>query len=314
MLRKKGLYLQIPSSVAANKHIAFATCSSCPDLAKDDRSLAAALVAAGHRVEAAPWDDITIDWGRYDTVIIRSTWNYHMHPEAFLSWLRRLESYPLQVANPVDILEWNMDKEYLADLRQLDVPLPPTLFLETDSSPCLDSIFQDTGWQKAVIKPCISATAYNTWVTTPKTAAADTPELRQLINTGKYMIQEFMEEVETDGEYSLIFFGQQYSHAVKKTVKKGDFRVQEQFGGLSRPTRPGPSIIRQATAILDTAVPFTSSPRLLYARVDGVIHKGIFTLMELELVEPSLFINSNTLAIQQFAYFFNSSFTAAAIC
>src|SRR5206468_2487017 len=110
-------------------------------------------------------DDITIDWGRYDTVVIRSTWNYHMHPQAFLSWHRRLESYPLQVANPVDILEWNMDKKYLADLRQLDVPLPPTLFLDNDSNACLDSIFQDTGWQKAVIKPCISATAYNTWIT-----------------------------------------------------------------------------------------------------------------------------------------------------
>lgn len=300
--------------MAANKLIAFATCSSFPDLAKDDRTLAAALVAAGHQVEAAAWDDITIDWDRYDSVVIRSTWNYHMHPRAFLGWLHRLESYPLQVANPVDILEWNMDKEYLADLRQLDVPLPPTLFLDKDSNPCLDSIFQDTGWQKAVIKPCISATAYNTWITTPATAAADASGLRRLIDTGKYMIQEFMEEVETDGEYSLIFFGQQYSHAVKKTVKKGDFRVQEQFGGHSLPARPGSSIIRQATAILDKAVPFTSSPRLLYARVDGVIHKGIFTLMELELVEPSLFINNNTLAIQQFAYFFNSSFTAAAIC
>ncbi|MDO6434960.1 hypothetical protein Q4E93_30380 [Flavitalea sp. BT771] len=300
--------------MAANKRIAFATCSSCPDLAKDDSTLAAALVAAGHQVEAAAWDDISIDWGRYDAVIIRSTWNYHLHPQAFLHWLRRLESYPLQVANPVDILEWNMDKSYLADLRHLDVPLPPTLFLDNHNNACLDSIFQDTGWQKAVIKPCISATAHNTWITTPTTAAPDAARLRQLLHTGKYMIQEFMDEVESDGEYSLIFFGQQYSHAVKKTAKKGDFRVQEQFGGHSRPSRPGPSIIRQATAILDKAVPFTSTPRLLYARVDGVMHKKIFTLMELELVEPSLFINGNTLAIQQFAYFFNSSFTAAAIC
>ena len=165
-----------------------------------------------------------------------------------------------------------------------------------------------------MIKPCISATAYNTWITRPGTTTKDTEKLSHLLKTGRYMIQAFMEEVETDGEYSLIFFGQQYSHAVKKTAKKGDFRVQEQYGGHSRPTRPGPSIIRQATAILDKAVPFTSSPRLLYARVDGVIHKGVFTLMELELVEPSLFINKNPLAIQQFVYFFSSSFTAAAIC
>lgn len=314
MRRKKVLYHLILLSVAANKYIAFATCRTYPELAKDDIPLAASLSAAGHHVEAAPWDDITIDWSRYDAVVIRSTWNYHLHPEAFLAWLRRLESYRVQVANPVDILEWNMDKEYLADLRQLDVPIPPTLFLENDASANLDLIFQSTGWQKAVIKPSISATAHNTWITTPDTAIRDTEKLSQLLNTGRYMVQEFMEEVETDGEYSLIFFGQQYSHAVKKTTKKGDFRVQEQYGGHSRPTRPGPSIIRQATAILDKAVPFTAAPRLLYARVDGVIHKGIFTLMELELVEPSLFINKNPLAIQQFVYFFSSSFTAAAIC
>jgi hypothetical protein len=314
MLRKKVLYHQILSSVAANRSIAFVTCSTFPDLAEDDIPLATALSAAGHHVTAAAWDDPTVDWSRLDAVIIRSTWNYHLHPEAFLAWLSRLESHRLRVFNPVDILKWNMDKAYLADLREMDIPLPPTLFLETGSHTNLDIIFQNTGWQKAVIKPCISATAHNTWVSQPATAAADTARLHELLGSGRYLVQEFMEEVETEGEYSLIFFGQQYSHAVKKTAKKGDFRVQEQYGGQSRPTRPEPSVIRQATAILDKAVPFNTSPRLLYARVDGVMHKGIFTLMELELVEPSLFITNNPLAIQQFVYFFNSSFTAAAIC
>lgn len=312
MRRKKDLYHQILSSVAANRSIAFATCSACPLLAKDDEALAAALSATGHCVEAAAWDNPAIDWSRYDTVIIRSTWNYHLHPRAFLAWLHRLKG--LQLINPVDILEWNMNKEYLAGLQQMDIPLPETLFLEAGATPDLDTIFQQTGWSRAVIKPCISATAWNTWIATPDTAAKDTEKLTPLLITGSYMIQAFMEEVETDGEYSLIFFGQQYSHAVKKTAKKGDFRVQEKYGGQSLPTRPEPSIIRQATAILDKAVPFDTSPRLLYARVDGVMCKGVFTLMELELVEPSLFINNNRLAIRQFVYFFNSSFTAAAIC
>lgn len=314
MRRKKVLYHQILSSVAANRSIAFATCSTYPGLAEDDRSLAAALSASGHRVEAAAWDDPAIDWTRYDTVIIRSTWNYHLHPQAFLAWLSRLKGLQLRIVNPVDILEWNMNKEYLAGLQQMDIPLPETLFLEAGATPDLDTIFQQTGWSRAVIKPCISATAYNTWTSQPDAATKDTEKLTRLLSTGNYIIQEFMEEVETDGEYSLIYFGQQYSHAVKKTVKKGDFRVQERYGGQSLPARPEPSIIRQATAILDKTVPFDTSPRLLYARVDGVMRKGIFTLMELELVEPSLFINNNPLAIQQFVYFFNSSFTAAAIC
>ncbi len=312
--------------MAANRNIAFATCRDLPQLANDDRPLAAALSAAGHHVEAAPWDDAGIDWNKYDSVIIRSTWNYHKHPDAFRAWIRQLDSLQKHIANPVDILEWNMDKHYLADLREADVPLPPTIFLEKQSLPDMEGIFVSTGWQKAVIKPCISATAYNTWTSDPITAASDTKKLHAQLQTHRYMIQEFMEEVESDGEYSLIFFGQQYSHAVKKTVKKGDFRVQSEYGGSSATARPDRSIIRQATAIidktvsldklsaLDKAVHLDSSPRLLYARVDGVIRNDIFTLMELELVEPSLYINDHRLAVEQFLYFFNSSFTAAAIC
>jgi hypothetical protein len=225
----------------------------------------------------------------------------------------------LSVFNPVDILEWNMDKSYLEQLQQWGVPLPHTQFLDRDSQPDLDSIFRATGWQRAVIKPCISATAYNTWVTQPDTAAADNPRLHELLRADRYMIQEFMEEVEKDGEYSLLFFGQQYSHAVKKTARAGDFRVQEKYGGISLPTRPASDIIRQATAILDKMAPFTDTPpgsgsTLLYARVDGVIRQGIFTLMELELIEPTLFFDQHPLAVQQFVYFFNSSLTAASIC
>src|SRR5437868_2707468 len=94
----------------ANKPIAFATCLTLPALDNDDIDLAKALTAEGHTIEAAPWDDETIDWTRYKAVIIRSTWNYHIHPEAFREWLNRLRSYQLLVCNPIDILEWNMDK------------------------------------------------------------------------------------------------------------------------------------------------------------------------------------------------------------
>jgi hypothetical protein len=288
-------------------------------LAGDDIQLATALSACGFTVEAAPWDDESIDWAKYKAVIIRSTWNYHLHPAAFRAWLHRLNGYDLRLFNPVDILEWNMDKGYLEYLQQQNVPLPPTRFLEQNTHPDVNSIFQNTGWRRAVIKPCISATAHNTWVTTPGTAMADNPRLHELLKSGRFIIQEFMEEVEKEGEYSLLFFGQQYSHAVRKTARPGDFRVQEKFGGVSVPARPGPDIIRQATAILDKAAPLSDdpagdNPRLLYARVDGVVRQGVFTLMELELVEPTLFLSQHPLAVQQFVYFLNSSLTAASIC
>src|SRR5258707_104001 len=113
MQRKKVPYPQTPLPVAANKRIAFATCRTCPALAKDDTSLAAALSAEGYTIEAAAWDDEQVDWTRYKAVIIRSTWNYHIHPAAFLAWLHRLENYQVRIFNPVDILQWNMDKGYL---------------------------------------------------------------------------------------------------------------------------------------------------------------------------------------------------------
>ncbi|HVU57419.1 MAG TPA: hypothetical protein VHD83_20290 [Puia sp.] len=305
--------------MAADQRIAFATCHTFPALAGDDVLLATALTAAGYTVEATPWDDEDIDWSKYQAVVIRSTWNYHLHPAAFRNWLHRLKDYGLRLFNPVDILEWNMDKGYLEHLQQLDVPLPPTRFLDQDSQPDLDDIFRTTGWRQAVIKPCISATAHNTWVTRPATAAADSTRLHELLKTDRFMIQEFMEEVQTDGEYSLLFFGEQYSHAVKKTARSGDFRVQEKYGGISLPTQPSPDIIRQATAILDKAASLFSGspgskPDLLYARVDGVIRQGIFTLMELELVEPTLFFEQHPPAVEQFVYFFNRSLTAASIC
>lgn len=290
--------------------LAFVTCRPFPTLAPDDVFLAAALSAAGYRVEAAPWDDEEIEWTRYRAVVIRSTWNYHLHPAAFRAWLHRLKTYGLGICNPVDILEWNMDKGYLEELQRQGVPIPPTRFLDKGSAPDLAGIFQTTGWQRAVIKPCISATAHNTWVTGPDAAAVDNTRLHELLQTGRYMIQEFMEEIATDGEYSLLFFGRQYSHAVKKTARPGDFRVQERFGGSSLLTQASGETIHQAAAILEKI----EAPQLLYARVDGVIRKGIFTLMELELVEPTLFFTQHPPAVDQFVYFFNSSLTAASTC
>ena len=305
--------------MAANNIIAFATCRTFPALAEDDCRLSSALSATGYTVEATPWDEDDVDWTRYQAVVIRSTWNYHLHPVAFRTWLHRLQKQDVRVFNPVNILEWNMDKSYLEYLQQQGVPLPPTQFLEMGSHPDLSSIFQSTGWQRAVIKPCISATAHNTWVTRSDTAIDDNPRLHELLKSGRYMIQEFMEGVEKDGEYSLLFFGQQYSHAVKKTARAGDFRVQEKYGGTSLPTRPEPDIIRQATTILNKVVALfdgapAGEPGLLYARVDGVICKGVFTLMELELIEPTLFFGHHPQAIQQFIAHFSAVVVMAKLC
>lgn len=304
------------------KKIAFATCLSFPDIIADDQPLVEELAKAGYQVEASPWDDPAMDWNSYTAIVIRSTWNYHIRKEAFKGWLSFLYKNKLRIFNPVEILEWNMDKRYLAGLQAIGVPVPESYYFEAGTHADLNEIFRTTGWEKAVIKPCVSATAFNTWIATSsqtthaqthakdaqtqaedtQTQTTDSQKLNTLLQEREYIVQEFMDEILSDGEYSLIFFNGRYSHAVKKTATPGDFRVQEQFGGISTPIQPDECIIRQAYQVLDSVK--QSAPHLehdlLYARVDGVIRNKIFLLMELELVEPSLFFNNDPITIKRF--------------
>jgi glutathione synthase/RimK-type ligase-like ATP-grasp enzyme len=306
-------------SAGLQNTIAFATCLSRPEITADDQSLAEELAAEGYRVEACPWDDPNVDWAVYAAVVIRSTWNYHTQKEKFKAWLNELAKDQVRTFNPVTILEWNMDKRYLADLKALGIPVPELYYFPAGTKADLSVIFSTTGWTKAVIKPCVSATAHNTWVTTLATETIDSGRLNICLKKGDYIVQEFMDEIQSDGEYSLIFFSDRYSHAVKKTVSSGEFRVQEQFGGTSTPVQPDGHIIRQAQKILqtlkkftatapadmhspDTRFPLRSLPKadILYARVDGTVRNGIFFLMELELIEPVLFFNNDEGAIKRF--------------
>jgi hypothetical protein len=277
------------------KKIAFVTCLTRPAIAPDDRPLAEELAKAGYPVVASPWDDPGIDWSSYAAIVIRSTWNYHTRIEKFKAWLSFLKVNKLRVFNPVEILEWNMDKRYLSGLQAIGIPMPELFYFGTGMQADLEELFRATGWKKAVIKPCISAIAFNTWITTPR-LEEDTQRLNSLLQEGEYIVQEFMDEVVSHGEYSLIFLNGQYSHAVQKNVAPGDFRVQEQFGGVSITIQPDEYIIRQAHQVMDAM----KQPDLLYARVDGVIRNKVFVLMELELAEPSLFFNNNPAAIKKF--------------
>jgi glutathione synthase/RimK-type ligase-like ATP-grasp enzyme len=157
----------------------------------------------------------------------------------------------------------------------------------------------DQGWAKAVVKPRISATAHRTQLVEAKSAQAGQGLFEELMAGPGVMVQEFMDSIVSEGEWSLMFFGGQFSHAVLKTAKAGDFRVQNDFGGTSHPTDPPPHVlecaIRAVRAVGDT----------LYARVDGVVDRARnedqFRIMELELIEPALFLTSHSQATNRFA-------------
>jgi glutathione synthase/RimK-type ligase-like ATP-grasp enzyme len=228
--------------------VALATSENFPSLSPDDGELAAELGALG--VNAAPviWSDASIDWSSFDAVIIRSCWDYHLRPDEFARWI---ESLPVPVFNPREVIRWNMHKSYLFDLASRGVLIPRT------------EIRRDV-----IVKPAVSASAHNTHL------------LR-----GEVIVQEFVEEIIRDGEWSIVFFDRRFSHSAKKVPKAGDFRVQEEHGGTSLPV-PAPQHVIDAAANIISKI----EGDLLYARVDVVDRPQGVTLMELELIEPWLFL------------------------
>lgn len=269
------------------KNIAYVTCQELPGLTKSDRLTIPLLAEKGIHVQSVLWDSPSVRWQDFDAVVIRSTWDYHHRYAEFVEWLDTLSG--IKVFNPVEVLKWNADKTYLQDLAARGIEIVPTVWLERDAD--IKAILQEKGWEKAVIKPTISATAYGTWVTT--LAAEHQRDIQQY--AVPMMLQPFVSQVTTEGEWSIIFFGGKFSHAVLKKPKSGDFRVQSDFGGLTESLVPPDEFIAQAQQIVESI----DSP-LLYARVDGVNVNGRFQLMELELIEPDLFFDYHLQAIQNF--------------
>jgi glutathione synthase/RimK-type ligase-like ATP-grasp enzyme len=266
-------------------HIAFVTSSLSPEMTADDRLAADILEAGGMAVTAHAWDDSRVDWRSFGCVVIRSPWNYHLQAQAFEQWLRRLEAGTVNLWNPAGVILGNMNKRYLVDLAGRGVPIVPTEFLPAAGGRDLRAVLECRGWDDAVVKPAVSLGAHGTWRTSRAAAQVDQARFEAQCQQQDVLLQPCMTEVESEGEWSIVFFGGRYSHAVLKRPAPDDFRVQFHFGGRASAATPPPALIDQAAQVLAAA-----GSDLLYARVDGVDHNGRFLLMELEVNEPNLFL------------------------
>ena len=266
--------------------IALATSSKYPQLTEDDRLLLAPLAVHGVQGEPAVWNNSAYDWSACAAVVIRSCWDYHLQPEKFLAWIQQLESVNIPIFNSASLLRWNANKSYLRDLDVKGVPIVPTFWPEAENTGpvTLTKKLDDLGWRQAVLKPRISATAYRTHLVTAENADAAQMFFDELHRGSGAMLQKFMASVTTEGEWSLIFFAGKFSHAVIKQPKSGDFRVQNDFGGTSRLADPPPHVVASAIRAIEAVDP------TVYARVDGVVDQAQFLLMELELIEPMLYL------------------------
>src|SRR5688500_165047 len=285
--------------------IALATYATLPELAPDERPLIDELASLGVRAVPAVWDDASVTWTEFDGVVIRSCWDYHLRIAEFFAWVDRVTASGVRIWNPPAMLRWNSRKTYLHDLAIGGVRTVPTLWLSGDGARrpalSLETILADTGWDVAVVKPVVSASAHDTWKLSRNEArvnrAIHDPRLQALVARHGAMVQPFIPEIASDGEWSLLFFGGEFSHVVQKRAAKGEFRVQREFGGtFETMSRPTPRVLDQAERALRSA-----PGQSVYARVDGVILGGDLVVTELELLEPSLFLDGDPDAPARFA-------------
>ncbi|UOQ78888.1 hypothetical protein MUN84_10355 [Hymenobacter sp. 5516J-16] len=273
-------------------NIALVTCESlaqyaAPNVEDEDGLLTRYLREQGHTVEPRVWTNPAVDWLRYDVVVVKSPWDYFDRVGEFYEWLDRMESLGVKMLNPAATVRWNADKKYLLDMEQAGVRIVPTHWLSRGQAVETAALFDKLGHDTLVVKPAVSGGAKNTFVLTRQESAIRQPQLQELLRDEDFLVQPFQPEIQEEGEWSLIYFGGEFSHCVLKTPKSGDFRVQHYLGGGIEP-RQAPAHLRQAADVI--VQQFAAG--CLYARVDGLDQNGEFLLMELELIEPFLYLAS----------------------
>ena len=246
-------------------------------------------------VDAAIWNDARVEWRSYDAVVFRSTWDYHLHYDAFAAWLDRLDADGVPLLNDSALVRWNADKRYIAALAGGPFAVPDTVFVPRGTAASLASTLRVRGWRDAVVKPTISADGHETFRVSADDAAGAEMRLDTILRTSDAMIQRYVPEIATEGESSLIVVDGAFSHAVSRRPAPADFRVQERFGGTIAPASPPAGLVERARALVARA-----APGCLYARVD-VVNGEPPTLMELELIEPSLYFGTAPGSAERFA-------------
>lgn len=239
----------------------------------------------GFNINFEIWNDPQVNWDQYDLLILKSPWDYFDLIHDFNSWLDVIEQKKIRMLNPLPIVRWNTDKHYLQDIAQAGFSITPSSWIEKGEAFKVEKLFRQFGSEKIIVKPCISGGAKNTFAITRENAEEYTIKLNALFSQEAFLAQPFLPEVQTAGEWSFLFFNGAFSHSLLKIPQEGDFRVQHYLGGRILPTSPPPHLLKVATDIVEQ---FAAG--CLYARVDGLEVAGTFMLMELELIEPFLFL------------------------
>lgn len=248
----------------------------------------------GIDITAEIWDAPETDWTKYDIALLKTPWDYHEKYEQFKLWLDKIQASGIKLLNDFDIVRWNMDKHYLAEIAQAGLNVIPTIFLQKGWHEDLLHLFDTLQTTEIIIKPCISAGSKNTIRVQKTEVDAQKEIVWEMLLKADYMAQPLMHEVQ-EGEWSFIFFNGKHSHTIIKKPKSGDFRVQQIYGGTIEP-------VQQTKTVIDCAAAYLQhfAKKAFYARIDGLMVNGKFMLMELELIEPFLYLSYGEGAVENY--------------
>ncbi|MDP1813038.1 MAG: hypothetical protein Q8K92_01170 [Leadbetterella sp.] len=257
--------------------IAIATYDKLPDLTFNDQLLIPIFRENGYTVSPEIWDNSEVDWSSFDIVLIRSTWDYYLKPVKFKNWISQFINSKTRLINSAEMVLKNSHKFYLKELAEKGVNIIPTVFSSEKIE--LEKLKM---WEKIVIKPAVSAGSHETEIFEVNMLTQEV--LDNKTRAGDWLVQPFLEEIKDAGEISMLFFGGNFSHAIQKVPKAGDFRVQKQFGAQYLKFEPSTTLLSIAKNIVQIA-----GKESVYARIDGVMTQNGFLLMEVEMIEPDLF-------------------------
>ena len=263
---------------------------------REDELVINALKEKNLSVVKKDWNDSIFDWETTRSILFRSTWDYFDKFELFKKWFNKTKNKCLMI-NSAETIEWNIDKHYLLDLQEHQIPIPNSEFIQRRSSIDLLELMQKKNWNEIVVKPTISGAAKNTYRLKRGEINQFNPSWEKLIYQEDFIIQEFQNNVITEGEVAMIVIGGKFTHAVLKKAKEGDFRVQDDFGGSIAIYNPSKEMVKLAEKCTRILTPIPS-----YARVD-IIWDNFrdLAVSELELIEPELWFRLNPNAAQKLA-------------
>jgi len=259
----------------------------------EDELVQNALEVHDLRVKRVAWDDADFDWKTTKYALFRATWDYFHRYDEFSIWLEQV-SKQTTLLNSENIIRWNIDKHYLFDLHRNGIHVAETYFIDQGSSINLKNLHKQLGWKETVLKPCVSGGARHTYKLNADNLEAHESTFKALIAKEAMMLQPFQYNIVEKGEISMMVFNGEFTHAILKIAKPGDFRVQDDFGGSVHDYTPTKEEIEYAVNCVKAC-----SEIPIYARVDIFEdNEEQIALAELELIEPELWFRNYPKAAQ----------------